>query len=80
MEKIPPESSWNLPPTGAQVRQITLLCRHLGIKEYLENSSSNRLEARDLIYQLRAQRKANRRKKKWVTTSKSLKTKARLSK
>jgi len=63
MEKILPESSWNLPPTGPQIYQITLLCKHLGIKEYLEESPSNRWEARNLIYDLRAQRKAKRRKK-----------------
>jgi len=63
MEKIPPESSLNLPPTARQVVQISKLCMHLGIKEPLEDSCSDRREARNLIYRLRAQRKAKRKKR-----------------
>lgn len=56
MEKILPNSSWNLPPTDKQVRAITKLCIKLGIKEPLEETSSNRVEARRLIWDLRKRR------------------------
>ena len=54
MEKIASNSSWNLPPTSAQTYAITKLCMHLRIKTELECSPSNRREARNLIYQLKA--------------------------
>jgi len=54
MEKIAPSSSWNEQPTPAQVRAITRLCMALHIREPLEETPSNRREARDMIYQLRA--------------------------
>jgi len=63
MERIEPGSSWNDPPTDEQVRRITWYCKVLHIKEPLEERSSNRLEARNLIYELRA---ALRGKKKPV--------------
>jgi len=53
MEKIPPESSLNLPPTGQQARAITKLCLYNGIKEPLEERPYNRREARNLIFPLR---------------------------
>lgn len=53
MEKIKVDSTWNLPPTPAQIISITRLCMILHIKELLESSCSNRREARDLIWQLR---------------------------
>jgi len=57
MEKIPPESSWNLPPTDGQVERITKQCMRLGIKEPLEERPSKRWEARNLIYELRKERR-----------------------
>jgi len=53
MEKIPPSSSMNLPPTPRQIRAIAKLCQQHGITEPLEERVSNRREARDLIYGLR---------------------------
>jgi len=63
MEKIPPESSWNLPPTARQRHQISTLAIHLGIRDPIEDTPSNRREARNLIYDLRAQRKTKRKRK-----------------
>jgi hypothetical protein len=57
MEKIPPESSLNLPPTGRQARAITKLCLYKGISEPLEERPSNRREARNLIYELRNEKR-----------------------
>lgn len=56
-EKIPPASSWTLPPTGRQTVAITRLCIQLGIKEPLEDKPSNRWEARRLLYELKQKRK-----------------------
>lgn len=50
--KVDPDSSWNLPPTAAQLASITKMSRSLGIKEPLEDVPSNRLEARRLQYDL----------------------------
>jgi len=61
MEKIPPESSWNLPQTGEQARAITKLCLYNEIKEPLEFRPSNRREARNLIYILRKEKGRRRR-------------------
>lgn len=58
-ERIPPTSSWNLPPTARQTLAITRLCQQLGITEYLEDKPSNRREARNLIMALRERRKQN---------------------
>lgn len=63
-EKIPPESSWNLPPTGRQMHQISILEIHCGIREDLKNTPSNRREARNRIYDLRELRKARKRRKR----------------
>lgn len=49
MEKIPKASSWNLPPTSKQVRAITKLATILGYHEPVENTPSNRWEARNMI-------------------------------
>lgn len=56
MEKIPKTSSWNLPPTDGQIYRITRQCIRLKITEPLEESPSNRLEARNLINELRKRR------------------------
>ncbi len=50
--KVEPDSSWNLPPTAAQLTSITKMSHNLGIKEPLEDTPSNRLEARRLQYDL----------------------------
>ena len=55
MEKILPSSTLNYKPTGRQVRAITRMAQALGITEPIENSPSNRVEARNLIFQLRYQ-------------------------
>jgi len=60
MEKISADSSWNLPPTSRQVLSITRLCMALHIQTELENTPSNRREARDIIYQLRAKLRVRR--------------------
>ena len=57
-EKIQPASSWNLPMTGRQSIAIARLAQQLGIKEAIEESPSNRWEARRLIYELNKKRKA----------------------
>ncbi len=57
-EKVPPASSWTLPPTPKQITAITRLCQTLGITEPLEDKPSNRWEARRLIYELNGRRKA----------------------
>lgn len=55
---IPPESSWNLPPTDTQIRCIAKYCIYNHIWPPLEHRPSNRWEARDLIYRLRLQAKS----------------------
>ncbi len=55
--KIFPNSSWNLPPTDRQTSRITKLCIRLGIAEYLEDKPSNRLEANQIIYELRGKKR-----------------------
>lgn len=54
-EKIPKTSSLNLPPTWKQTKAITRLAVALGIPEPIEETPSNRVEARNLIYRLRQQ-------------------------
>lgn len=56
-EKIRRASSWNLPPLPKQIRAITKLAQQLGISDPVENDPRNRLEARNLIYRLRLQRR-----------------------
>lgn len=63
MERIAQESSWNDPPTDGLITRIAWYCRLLGIKELLEERPSNRLEARNLIYDLRAQLKAKNKRR-----------------
>lgn len=60
MEKIPPASSWNLPPTARQTRAIALLAQQLGYYEPVENKPSNRWEARNMIAGFREERKRRR--------------------
>ena len=60
VEKILPISTMNLPPTGKQARAITKLAMALHISEPIENSPSNRWEARNLIYYLRGQLKGKK--------------------
>ena len=50
--QVDPGSSWNLSPTAAQLASITKLSHKLGIAEPLEDTPSNRLEARRLQYDL----------------------------
>ena len=57
-------STLELPPTDRQVRAITKMCITLKISEPLEESVSNRMEARNLMYQLRGQIRAMPRKVK----------------
>lgn len=63
MEKIPPSSSWNLPPTPKQVVAISRLAQQLGYYEPVENTPTNRLEARNMIAGFReeAKRRAYRK-------------------
>lgn len=49
-EKIPPNSSWNWTPLPKQLRAIDRLSAILGSTE---SPPSNRLEARNLIFDLR---------------------------
>jgi len=60
LEKIPKHSTWNLPPTGRQIRAIALLAQQLGYHEPVENKPSNRWEARNMIAGFREER--NRRR------------------
>jgi len=52
-EKIPPSSSLNWTPTSKQVRAITRLAIRLGITDIIEDTPRTRLEARNMIYELR---------------------------
>ena len=49
MTKIPPHSTWNLPPTPAQIRAITKLAIALNYHEPIEEKVRTRLEARNII-------------------------------
>lgn len=60
-KQVPASSSLNLYPTARQALAVTRLCAQLGITEALENTPSNRLEARALIYRLRQQRESLRK-------------------
>ena len=53
MEKILPSSSLNWKPTSKQIRAITRLAIRLSITEPIEETPRNRLEARNIIYELR---------------------------
>jgi len=53
-------SSWDLPPTPKQHAAIVKMCMSLGIKAEIEWLVSNRREARDVIYRLRAQLEAKK--------------------
>jgi len=55
--------SWQLPPTAKQSSAITRLAQALGIREYIEDTPSNRWEARRLINDLRNKIKLNEQKK-----------------
>lgn len=59
-EKIPPHSSWNLPPTPRQIRAITSLCASLGFQEPHEEKVRTRYEARNMIAGLREELKKRR--------------------
>lgn len=54
MERIEPTSSWNDPPTDEQVRRIMWYARILNFDITEADMPSNRLEARNMIYELRA--------------------------
>ena len=56
-QKIHPSASWQAPPTPKQRRAIARLAQYLGIKEPIEETPSNRWEARRLIYELNQKRK-----------------------
>jgi hypothetical protein len=63
MERIEQDNRLNESPTSQQRLAIARLCSILRIKEPLEEGPSNRIEARNLLYQLRAQlRLRNRRR------------------
>ena len=47
--KIPPDSSWNLPPTPKQLLAISRLANALQYYEPIEEKVRNRLEARNII-------------------------------
>jgi len=54
MERIEQTSSWNDPPTTVQVGRIMWYARILRLDITEAGMPSNRLEARNMIYQLRA--------------------------
>ena len=54
MERIEPESSWNDSPTTDQVRCIMWYGRVLNLDITEADMPSNRIEARNMIYQFRA--------------------------
>mgnify|MGYP001564062669 CR=1 FL=1 len=56
----------DLPPTPRQIFAITRMCIALGIRLPLEELPRNRMEARDLMYDLRSQLLLKRRKVKRV--------------
>ena len=64
MEKIEQASSWNESPTPEQIRAIVRLCCALKIKEPLEDGPTTRLEARNLLYQLKAYLREKNRSRK----------------
>ena len=49
-----------LPPTPGQIVDITRKCMALGIRPPLEELPSNRMEARNLMYDLRMQLRAKK--------------------
>lgn len=53
-------STLELPPTIPQVRAIAKLCVILKIREPLEEGVSNRMEARNLMYDLRSKLRGKR--------------------
>ncbi len=53
-ERIEQDSSWNDPPTTAQVMRIMWYGRVLNLDITETDMPSNRLEARNMLYQLRA--------------------------
>ena len=55
--KMRHSNSWSLPPTGKQTTSIARLCMQLRIKEPLEETVSNRWEARRVLYDLIQKRK-----------------------
>ena len=61
MERIEPASSWNDPPTDDQMRAIRQYARVLNFDLTEADMPSNRLEARNMIYQLRADLKGKRK-------------------
>lgn len=58
-DKIEPASSWTLPPTGRQLSAISRLAQQLGIKEPIEDRIATRWEARQLLWKLEQERRAN---------------------
>jgi hypothetical protein len=49
MERIPPNSSWLLPPTPKQIQAIARLAQALKYYEPVEEKVRTRLEARNII-------------------------------
>lgn len=61
--KYAPGSSIELPPTPGHCRRIAKQCAALGEKRPLEETVSNRREARNLMYELRGKLKMKGGKK-----------------
>lgn len=57
MERIEPTSSWNDPPTDQQIARINWYAKVLGFDFTEADVPSNRLEARNMLYQLRKELK-----------------------
>ncbi len=62
MELIEQGSSWNDPPTDDQVKRIMWYARILRLDITERDMPSNRLEARNMIYQLRDDLRNRKRK------------------
>jgi hypothetical protein len=53
-ERVEPDSSWNDPPTPDQLLAIRKYCHILNLDLTEADLPFNRLEARNMLYQLRA--------------------------
>jgi hypothetical protein len=61
-EKIPPGSSWLLPPTPWQRQAISRLASSLGYHSPVENKPTTRWEARNMIMGFRNELKVRNKK------------------
>lgn len=64
VKQIEPTSSWNDPPTDDQIKRIRWYGRVLNFDFTEADVPSNRLEARNMLYQLRSDLKSKRKERR----------------